>query len=128
MKITWQDLNKPKNLFTVRNATSIDLNTKKIVQHYSTNTKIQVVQDCYLNDTHYYRTQSSKDQNLDWAFEATAFGEKPTEKAPSAPELECKTFPESQTQTQTMVLSYTAPEDGGAPKKHGFWKKLFKKP
>lgn len=83
-EITWKDTPKPLNLFTVRNATMRDLETKKIIQYYSANTKISVVQKTQVGDTTYYRTASAKERSLNWAFEASAFG-LPNEKAPSVP-------------------------------------------
>ena len=70
----WQDLSDRKNLFTKRNAVMRDLHTKKIVQYYASNTKIAVVQKCNYDGTTYYRTNSAKENGLDWAFEASAFG------------------------------------------------------
>lgn len=74
MDIEWQDLPDRKNLFTKRNAVMYDLHTKKIIQYYSSNTKIAAVQKCNYNGTTYYRTNSAKENGLDWAFEASAFG------------------------------------------------------
>ena len=51
-----------------------DLHTKKIIQYYASNTKIAVVQKCNYDGTTYYRTNSAKENGLDWAFEAAAFG------------------------------------------------------
>ena len=70
----WQDLPERKNLFTKRNAVMRDLHTKKIIQYYASNTKIAVVQKCNYDGTTYYRTNSAKENGLDWAFEAAAFG------------------------------------------------------
>lgn len=80
----WQDLPKRLNYFTVRNTVMIDLNTKEIIRHYSTNTKIAVVQKCVTPEGTYYRTAESALHGLDHAFEGTAFG-LPDEEAPSAP-------------------------------------------
>ena len=80
----WQDLPDRKNLFTKRNAVMRDLHTKKIIQHYASNTKIAVVQKCNYKGMTYYRTNSAKENGLDWAFEAPAFG-LPNEVAPPAP-------------------------------------------
>lgn len=70
----WQDLPERRNLFTKRNAVMRDLHTKKIIQYYASNTKIAVVQKCNYDGTTYYRTNSAKENGLDWAFEASAFG------------------------------------------------------
>lgn len=74
MNIEWQDLPDRKNLFTKRNAVMHDLHTKKIIQYYASNTKIAVVQKGNYDGTTYYRTNSAKENGLDWAFEAAAFG------------------------------------------------------
>ena len=50
MKFDWKELPEKKNCFTVRNATMRDLNTNKIVQYYSANTRITVVQKCIAHD------------------------------------------------------------------------------
>lgn len=81
MKCVWEDLPKPMNCFTARNATMRDLNTNKIIQHYSANTKIVVVQKCVTPVATYYRTESAKLNRLNYAFEASAFG-LPNESAP----------------------------------------------
>lgn len=89
MKYVWEDLPERKNLFTVKNTAMINLNTKKIVQHYATNTKIAVVQKCVTPEKTYYRTQDAAYHYLNYAFEAEAFG-LPNEKAPSAPSVKPK--------------------------------------
>lgn len=83
MGLKWQDLPERKNVFTTRNATMRDLNNGKIIQHYSANTRITVVQKCVTKDNTYYRTRYAVEQGLDWAFEASAFG-LPNEAAPLA--------------------------------------------
>lgn len=84
MEYNWQDLPEKKNCFTVRNATMVNLNTGKIIRHYSANTKIVVVQKCVTPEKTYYRTQEAAHHYLNYAFEASAFG-LPNEKAPSVP-------------------------------------------
>lgn len=84
MRCNWEDLPKPLSCFTTRNATMINLNTKRIIQHYSANTKIIVVQKCITSEGTYYRTASARHHYLNYAFKASAFG-LPDEKAPSAP-------------------------------------------
>lgn len=84
MKYEWKDLPERKNLFTVKNAAMINLNTGKTVRQYCTNTKIAVVQKCVTPEKTYYRTQDAAHHYLNYAFEAEAFG-LPNEKAPSAP-------------------------------------------
>lgn len=82
MKYEWKDLPKPLSCFTVRNATMVNLNTRKIIQHYSANTKIVVVQKCITPNCTYYRTREATHHHLNYAFEASAFG-LPNEKASS---------------------------------------------
>lgn len=83
MEYTWQDLPKPMSAFTVRNACMIDLDRNKIVQYYSANTKLRVVQKCITPTTTYYRTAPATEKGLNWALKAAAFG-LPNEHAPSA--------------------------------------------
>lgn len=83
MKYLWEDLPKPLNCFTVRNATLVNLNTGKIVSNYAANTKIVVVQKCVTPKGTYYRTNEATHHYLNHAFRASAFG-LPDEKAPSA--------------------------------------------
>ena len=84
MNIDWQDIPQNNTLFTKRNATMRDLETGKIIQYYSANTKICVIQKANYKGMTYYRTRSAKENNLDWAFEAAVFG-LPNEAAPPAP-------------------------------------------
>lgn len=83
MKITWVDLPEKKNCFTVRSALMIDLDTRRVVQYYSANTKIVVTQKCIIKEGTFYRTETAKRNGLNWAFKASAFG-LPNEVAPSA--------------------------------------------
>lgn len=83
-KIIWENYPSPKNLFTKRNATMKDLKTNKIIQYYSANTKIVIVQKAQVNDQTFLRTAPARDHDLDWAFEAAAFG-LPNDIAPPAP-------------------------------------------
>ena len=80
----WQDLPKRMNCFTVRSAVMLDLDTGKIIRHYSANTKIAVVQKYVTPDCTYYRTAEASENSLNYAFKASAFG-MPDEPAPSAP-------------------------------------------
>lgn len=84
MRLSWQDLPKRQHLFTVRNAAMMNLDTKKIIQHYSANTRIDVIQKAQHGEITYYRTASAAEKGLNWAFEASAFG-LPNERAPLAP-------------------------------------------
>ena len=84
MKYIWEDLPEKKNCFTVKNTAMINLNTGKVVQHYSTNTRITLTQKCVTPNKTYYRTSEAEHHYLNYAFEASAFG-LPDEKAPSVP-------------------------------------------
>lgn len=122
MKFEWQDLPKKKTVFTVRSATMRNLDNGKIIQHYSNNTRIDVVQKCITADNTYYRTETAALSNLNWAFEASAFG-LPNEAAPSVPLPNPPTLkktvrrpsPKKQKSSETPAL----PKDGEckAPKK-----------
>ena len=138
MKYEWKDLPERKNLFTVKNAAMINLNTGKTVRQYCTNTKIAVVQKCVTPGKTYYRTQDAAHHYLNYAFEAEAFG-LPNEKAPSAPSIKPKSIGFStfktppatrthkpgkkQTSTQQIVL----PKDGGARRPKNWLKRLFRR-
>lgn len=84
MKCNWQDLPDKKTVFTVRSAVMKNLNTGEIIRHYSRNTRIDVVQKCVTEIGTFYRTRSAEQSNLNWAFEASAFG-LPNDVAPSVP-------------------------------------------
>ena len=84
MKCNWQDLPDKKTVFTLRSAVMKNLNTGEIIRHYSRNTRIDVVQKCVTEIGTFYRTRSAEQNNLNWAFEASAFG-LPNDVAPSAP-------------------------------------------
>lgn len=84
MKYIWEDLPERKHCFTVKNTEMINLNTGKVVRHYSTNVKIVVVQKCVTPKKTYYRTADAAHHYLNYAFEASAFG-LPNEKAPLEP-------------------------------------------
>ena len=133
MPLKWEDLPKKKSLFTVRNAVMTDLSTGKIVQHYSANTKIEVIQKCSTLNKTFYRTQSAAKQDLNWAFEASAFG-LPNEHAPVAPDYSLKNTRTTQvrplpvTEKQTSVQQVILPETGEARRRRvPFWKRLFRK-
>ena len=139
MKYIWEDLPEKKNCFTVRNATMRDLRSNKIIQYYSANVKIVVVQKCITENNTYYRTRSAAERGLDWAFEASAFG-LPNEAAPPAPSLKPNSLGKKsslhtkpgtrtlssvkkQTSAQTVVL----PEGGEARQHWGWIKKIFRR-
>ena len=73
MNIVWKDLAKPQGFFTRRNTLMVTLDTKKAVQSYCPNTKINVVQYTVFNDTVYFRTSSAKERGLNWAIKADSF-------------------------------------------------------
>lgn len=79
--MNWEDLESPKNCFTVKDTTMFDIPTKRVVRHFSQNTKIVVTQKCTMDGHTFYRTNAAKIRNLDWAFEAGALG-LPDEVAP----------------------------------------------
>lgn len=82
-KFEWEDLPKPLNVFTARSTFTRDLNSKKLIQCYSSNTRLTIVQKCVTPGVTYYRTGFAARNGLDWAFEASAFG-LPNEVAPLA--------------------------------------------
>ena len=133
MKYEWQDLPEKKNLFTVKNTVMINLNTGKTVRHYSTNTKIVVVQKCVTPEKTYYRTYDAYYNYLNYAFEAEAFG-LPNEKAPSAPSklssIKLKSaisHVKPGSKKQTSSENKAKPNGGGAALKKIFSKLLRRK-
>ena len=72
-KITWKDLPKPQGLFTRRSAIMVTLDTKKMIQQYALNTKLNVVQYTYFNGSLYFRTLTAKERGLNWAIKADSF-------------------------------------------------------
>lgn len=135
MKYEWKDLPSPKGMFTVRSAWMKDLNTGKIVNDYSAGTKIQVVQKCITADKTYYRTATAARNNLNYAFEASAFG-LPNEIAPSAhlklsptKKRKLATRTPSSVRKQTKKAKSSSPKDGGAKSKgkDSWFSKLFRR-
>lgn len=137
MKCFWEDLPKPLNCFTVRNATMVDLNTGRIVNNYSTNTKIIVAQKCVTPKGTYYRTREATYNHLNHAFRASAFG-LPNEKAPSVPSTNSRLnsshvkLKKSGTRTLPTKKTKNSPKavasDGGEEQRHGGWfSKLFRR-
>ena len=51
----------------------VTLDTKKAIQFYSSNTKLNVVQYTIFNDSVYFRTDPAKAKNLNWAIKADSF-------------------------------------------------------
>lgn len=138
MKYTWEDLPQRKNVFTTRNATMRDLRTKKIVQYYSANTRLTVVQKCIASGNTYYRTRSAVERGLDWAFEASAFG-LPNEAAPLVPSPKTDSLgkksksrtPKNHTSTsvkkQTTQPKPKRSKSGERAPKKNFFARLFSK-
>lgn len=139
MKYTWEDLPKPLNCFTVKDTVMTNLNTGEIVRHYSTNTKIVVVQKCVTPKCTYYRTAEAFYNYLNYAFEASAFG-LPNEKAPSAHSsrsnsLNMSTLSSRQSATrtqtpkekQTSVQKIILPNDGEGGCRRSWLKRIFRR-
>lgn len=132
MAYDWKDLQGRMNCFTVRNATMVDLKTRKPVRCYSANTRITVVQKCVTDKGTLYRTEYAKKNGLDWAFKASAFG-LPDEKAPSVPSHSplSKTKPEnSHTKTGTekqKEIQKEAPSKDGGTRLKGLFRKLLRR-
>lgn len=137
MKYVWKDLPKPLSCFTVRNTTMVNLNTGKIVNNYSTNTKIVLAQKCVTENGTYYRTRDAAYNYLNYAFKASAFG-LPDEKAPSAHSTTTKPNSsdvkrkKSGTRTQptkkTKNIPKTVASNDGGEQRHGGWlSKLFRR-
>ena len=133
----WQDLPEKKNCFTTRSAVLINLDNNKILQYYSANTKIVVVQKCITKDGTYYRTESASRNGLNWAFKASAFG-LPDEKAPSAhhsrpDSLDVTDFPPKVDTSHTIdkktnkYPKTVLPKDGEARRVKSWLRKIFKK-
>lgn len=119
MKIEWQDLPKPLNVWTKRNAALKNLQTNEIVQHYSSNTHLRMAQKANYGGKTWYRTRSAASKGHDWAFVASTFG-LPNEVAPSEPKVLSKRKTKSKvaltsTKTpniKTIVCSTATPKDG----------------
>lgn len=133
MPANWQDLEKPMNCFTVRSATMVNLDNGKVVQYYSANTKIVVVQKLVLPSGVYYRTQEAARRNLNYAFEASAFGLS-NEQAPSVHlnlPLNNSSAPETRTlrsvPKQKSAQKIALPEDGEARQPKGWLARLFRR-
>lgn len=124
MKYIWQDLEKPLNCFTVRSATMINLDTSKIIQHYSANTKIVVTQKCLTDSGTYYRTSEAAKRDLNYAFKASAFG-LPNEIAPSGPFYSPMSNPLKDKlhapMDKTNTVAKVAFSEGGERKQHKRW-------
>lgn len=126
MKYVWKDLPEKLNCFTIRNAAMVNLNTGKIVRHYSANTKIVVVQKCVTPDKTYYRTADACHNYLNYAFEASAFG-LPNENAPSAPSAKINSHlngSKNRSETRTLMTGKKQTESKQTPRSNdgeGVW-------
>lgn len=132
MKYNWIDLPEKKNCFTTRNTVLLNLNTGEIVQYYSANTKIVVVQKCITTKGTFYRTENAVYNYLNHAFKADALG-LPNEIAPprstsftnslnSADSPTAENFTIHKQQADTVL-----PSGGEAtPRKLPWYKRLFR--
>lgn len=134
MAYEWKNLQGKMNCFTVRNATMVDLKTRKPVRCYSANTRITIVQKCVTTQGTFYRTEYAKENSLDWAFKASAFG-MPDDKAPSvhssSPLSKSSQPVHSHTQSgnkkQICVQNKAEPKDGEAKPKLKWLKRIFRR-
>ena len=138
MKCNWEDLPERKNYFTVRSASMVNLNTKKVVRTYPANTKIAVTQKCVTPEGTFYRTGEAEYNYLNYAFKASAFG-LPNEKAPSAPSSKNsflgsfvrKKLTAARAQMpfkkQTSSQKPTSSKDGEKRGGHGAFGKIFRR-
>ena len=133
MAYEWKNLQGRMNCFTVRNASMVDLKTRKPVRTYSANTRITIVQKLVTEHGTFYRTEYAKENGLDWAFKASAFG-MPDEKAPSVPSVSplSKSKPVNSHTTKSGAKKQkdtqkkkAAPNGGEAKPKLGWLKKIF---
>lgn len=132
----WEDLPKIKSCFTARNTTMVNLDNKKIIQYYSANTKIVVVQKYVSPEGTYYRTESAKRGGLNWAFKASALG-LPDEKAPSAhsstpnSQYEKSRKPDTHTpkpvKKQKVTQKVATPKDGEERQLRGWLRRIFRR-
>lgn len=138
MDYVWEDLPKPLNCFTVTNTTMVNLDNGKVIRHYSTNTKIVVVQKCVTPECTYYRTADAYFNKLNYAFKADAFG-LPNEKAPSAHSSRSNSLsnstlsskPATRTQTpeekQTSIQKVILPNDGEGGRRGSWLRRIFRR-
>lgn len=136
--ITWKDLSKPYGLFTRRSALMVTLDTKKMVQQYAMNTKLNVVQYTIFNDSLYFRTLTAKEKGLNWAIKADAFvlpdelaslaptpNLSPKKSVPNPKPVARKTG--NQKQKSARKVATPKSEEVVAPKKANIFSKLLKK-
>lgn len=136
--ITWKDLPKPYGLFTRRSALMVTLDTKKMVQQYAMNTKLNVIQYAIFNDSLYFRTLTAKEKGLNWAIKADAFvlpdelaslvpmpNLSPKKSVPNPKPVSRKTG--NQKQKSARKVATPKSEEVVAPKKANIFSKLLKK-
>lgn len=82
--IVWSKLPGRYALFTRRSTTMVNLDNSKIIQHYSANVKINMVEQTMFNGERYFRTASASERGLNWAIKASSFM-LPANDAPLAP-------------------------------------------
>ena len=137
-KIIWKDLEKPYGLFTRRSALMVTLDTKKMIQQYAMNTKLNVVQYAIFNDSLYFRTSTAKDKGLNWAIKADAFvlpaelaslvptpNLSPKKNVPNPKPVTRKTGKQKQKSARKVATPKS--EEVVAPKKANVFTKLFNK-
>ena len=137
--ITWKDLPKQYGLFTRRSALMVTLDTKKMVQQYAMNTKLNVVQYTIFNDSLYFRTLTAKENGLNLAIRADAFilpdelaslaptpNFSPKEKGTHQSSSVTRTADKSKQKSARKVATPKS-EEVVAPKKANIFSKLLKK-
>lgn len=117
-RISWTDLPKPESYFTKRNALMLSLDDGKIIQYYSANTKLQVVQKTTVHGVTYYRTASARENSLNWAFKASAFG-LPDEVAPLVPTSFSHRVKNTKAHSHTSYKKQTSTKKKAASAKSG---------
>ena len=130
MKIVWKDLPKQQGFFTRRSALMLTLDTKKAIQFYSPNTKLNVSQYTVFNGSVYFRTESAKTQNLNWAIKADSFdlpdgylaSLAPTEHSLSKKQVPSHTPAKKQKTTQKVVKPKS---EEAQPQKTTLIKRIF---
>lgn len=136
--ITWKDLPKQYGLFTRRSALMVTLDTKKMVQQYAMNTKLNVIQYTIFNDSLYFRTLTAKEKGLNWAIKSDAFvlpdelaslaptpNLSPKKSVPNPKPVSRKTG--NQKQKSARKVATPKSEEVVAPKKANIFSKLLKK-
>lgn len=132
MKYLWEDLPEKKSCFTSRNTVLRDLNTNEIIQYYSANTKLVVVQKCITDTGTFYRTESAFRASKDYAFEGTALGLSDEVAPPSSSDsysiLKSATSPRADKTCNKHTSAYVEFPSGGERTSHksSWFKKLFK--